>query len=126
MNNIESKKIYFEYFNTRKKWLINNANIWFNKMCINNQLTPKFAQSKNKTYSKPSKRSNIQYVKLRLQNEINYLYTKKNFLSLKLPSHPPAPTTRSVFLALYYIHTISISSHQLIIRLFTKVNFFLF
>ena len=84
MNSIDYKKIYFIYFNTRRKWLINNANIWFNKTCINNQLTPKFAQPKNKSYSKPSKRSNIQYVKLRLQNEINYLYTKKNFLSLKL------------------------------------------
>ena len=75
---------YYQYFNKKKKWLFNNANIWFNKTCLQLNLTPKFATIKNKPYSTPARITNWQYSKLRLRNEIKYLYTKKQYLSLQL------------------------------------------
>ena len=61
---------YYKYFNTKKKHLINNANIWFNKSCLHNKLTSKYAQIKNKPYSLASYKTNAQYSKLRIKNEI--------------------------------------------------------
>ena len=82
--NEKIKPTYYKYLNLKKKWLSNNANIWFNRTCINNDIIPKFARCKNKEYSHRSKTTNIQYSKLCLQNENKFLYKKKDFLSLQL------------------------------------------
>ena len=78
------KKDYYKYYNLRKKFLINNANIFFNQRCKTLHLLPNYAISKNKTYNKASELTNVQYGKLRLNNEINFLYRKKNYLYLQI------------------------------------------
>ena len=77
------KNNYYKYFNLRKKWLINNSNIWFNKTCLQRNIIPKFAILKNKTYSIPSRITKKQYSTLRLKNEIRYLYQKKQNLTFQ-------------------------------------------
>ena len=78
------KADYYKYYNLRKKILMNNANIFFNQQCKALKLIPKYAISKNKTYKKASVLTNNQYGKLRLNNEINFLYRKKNYLYLQI------------------------------------------
>ena len=79
-----NKHDYYTYYNLRRRFLINNPNIFFNQGCKNLQIIPKYATSKNKPYNKTSELTNIQYGILRINNEIDYLYRKKNFLSLQL------------------------------------------
>ena len=82
--NEKIRPTYYKYLNLKKKWLTTNANIWFNRTCINTNIIPNFARCKNKPYNFRSKMANIQYSKLRLQNENKFLYKKKDFLSLQL------------------------------------------
>ena len=51
---------------------------------MHNSVTPTFAEIKNKPYNYASYKTNEQYKKLRIKNEIRYLYRKKNFMSLQL------------------------------------------
>ena len=78
------KQQYYKYHNLRKKFLINNANIYFNRQCKQENLIPQYTRCKNKPYNKISKLSNQQYQSIRLNNEIKFLYKKKNYLSMKL------------------------------------------
>ena len=78
------KTIYYKYYNLKKKWINNNANIWYNKTCKDKNVTPKYAYSKNKTYNTRLKLASTHYEKLRLKNEINFLYKKKQHLNLLL------------------------------------------
>lgn len=78
------KQHYHTYQNLRRRYLINNANIYFNRKCQELHLIPKYARSKNKPYNNVSKKTNQQYESNRIANEISFLYKKKNFLSLKL------------------------------------------
>ena len=78
------KTIYYKYYNLKKKWINNNANIWYNKTCKDKKITPKYAYSKNKSYNTRSKLASTHYAKLRLKNEINFLYKKKQQLNLLL------------------------------------------
>ena len=81
------KRQYYAYLNLRKKYLINNANIFFNKKCQELRLTPKYARAKSKPYSKAARISNNNYQENRISNELKFLYKKKNYLSLKLYEH---------------------------------------
>ena len=83
-NHQDFKRNYYKYYNIKKKFLVNNANIYFNHICKTEQLIPKFALSKNISYSKPSRITNEQYTRNRINNELKYLYSKKQFMSLQL------------------------------------------
>ena len=83
-NNSEFRKHYYKYYNLKKKWLLNNGNIWFNKECKKNNIIPKYATIKNKAYSNPSWKSKKQYSLIRINNELKFLYFKKHNLALKL------------------------------------------
>ena len=78
------KKDYFQYLNLRRKYLNNNANIYFNLKCKQNKVTPKYAKSLNKVFNKSTKISKAQYEKTRINTEISFLYKKKNYLASKL------------------------------------------
>ena len=78
------KSQYYTYLNLRKKYLINNANIFFNKKCLEMQLVPKYAIAKNKSYNRASRISKNNYQVNRISNEVKYIYKKKNYLSLSL------------------------------------------
>ena len=91
MNDIENfnitknyRNVYYKYYNLKKKWLINNANIWFNRTCLQQNIIPNYAKSKNKPYNNISKQTNIQYSNIRMKNENQYLFRKKNFQNLQL------------------------------------------
>ena len=85
-NNFIQKQDYYKYLNLKKKWIITNANIWFNKACIQKNIIPQYAKSKNKPSNKVSDTgiSNKQYSKLRINNELKFLYKKKDCLSLQI------------------------------------------
>ena len=78
------KRDYFKYYNLKKKYLVNNANIFFNVKCKELNITPKYAKSKNKAYNNPGRHANKLYEKARIDNEIKFLYKKKNFLNSQL------------------------------------------
>ena len=75
---------YYKYLNLRKKFLINNANIYFNFKCKQLNLTPCYAKSKNHISNKSTKRLNERYEISRMNYELKFLHAKKNFLSLRL------------------------------------------
>ena len=78
------KTYYYKFYNTKKKWLQNNANIWFNRTCLQKNIIPKYAKIKNKPYNYAGYKTNQQYSTLRIKNENKFLYHKKNCLSLQL------------------------------------------
>ena len=78
---------YYKHYNLKKKWLNVNANIWFNRTCTKNNLIPHYAKSKNRPFNKASHITNQQYSKLRMCNELKFLYKKKDYLSLQLYNH---------------------------------------
>jgi hypothetical protein len=68
------------YKNTKRKLLMCNANIYFNKSCITYKIIPKYARINIKTlkYSKAAQLTETQVSELRIKNEINFLYKKKH------------------------------------------------
>ena len=36
--NGEFRNVYYKYYNLKKKWIKNNANIWYNKTCKEKKL----------------------------------------------------------------------------------------
>jgi hypothetical protein len=75
-----------QYKNTKRKLLICNANIYFNKSCLIHKIAPKYARINIKTsnYSKAAKQTETQTRTLRMKNEINFLYKKKFQLNKQL------------------------------------------
>jgi adenylate cyclase class IV len=71
--------------NTKLKLLNCKANIYFNRTCLHLNLTPKYAQTRINSHNKTF----VIYLedkihKLLLQNEIKFLYTKKQNLNRSL------------------------------------------
>ena len=86
INACQAKCIY-KYMNTKLKLLNCNANIYFNKKCLAENLTPKYALTKTKTNSHNRVRDlkatkNFQIT--RIKNEIKFWYTKKQHLNKSL------------------------------------------
>jgi hypothetical protein len=75
------------------KWklLRTNAHIWFNRMCQNKYIITKYAKLIIKVTSKAIKRTQRQATKLRINNEIKYLYARKhninNYITYTLTTH---------------------------------------
>jgi hypothetical protein len=70
-----------KYMNTKLKLLNCNANIYFNRTCLDLNLTPKYAQTRINSHNKTcAKHLEGKVHKLCLKNEIKFLYTKKQNL----------------------------------------------
>ena len=78
------KRDYYKYLNLRKKYLVNNANIYFNLECKRHNITPRYAILKNRVYNNSGRYSKRQYEKNRINNEIKFLQKKKQFLNIQL------------------------------------------
>jgi hypothetical protein len=74
-----------KYITTKRKLLNCNANI-FNKTCLKQNITPKYAQIHIKTAntSEAAKHTETQTRILRIKNEIKFLYKKKQHLNKQL------------------------------------------
>jgi hypothetical protein len=75
-----------KYKNIKRKLLTCNADIYFNKSCLEQKVTPKYANINIKTskYSEAAKRTETQTRILRIKNEIKMLYKKKTILNKTL------------------------------------------
>jgi hypothetical protein len=77
----------YKYTKTKLKLLNCNANIDFNKKCLEQNLTPKYAQRKMKVNSHNKTRdikAIEKFQKTRVKNAIKFWYTKKQYLNKKL------------------------------------------
>jgi hypothetical protein len=81
MNNIkfiasQAKQIY-RYKSLKTKILKCNANVFFNKQCLNKNLTPKYANIKVSNTSKAAYVTQKKVCITRIKDEIKFLYKKK-------------------------------------------------
>jgi hypothetical protein len=72
--------------NTRRKLLTANAAIWFNKICRIRQLQPSYMNIKFNGQRRQDKRTAAQAIRYRINQEIKYLYCKKQKLNKQLYS----------------------------------------
>ena len=69
---------------TKLELLTTNAAILFNKLCKTKQLTPKYFSIKNSRNNNQSKNTRLAAIKYRINQEIKFLYCKKQKLSERL------------------------------------------
>jgi hypothetical protein len=72
-------KSIYNYLNIKRKVLICNADIDFNKKCLIKKVTPKYAKVKFSGNSKPNKLTKSKAEVMRVKFEIKHLYKKNNF-----------------------------------------------
>ena len=70
--------------NTKLKLLKTNAAIWFNKVCKIKQLKPNYINVKINGQKLQDKRTTINAVRFRINQEIKFLYRKKQNLNQRL------------------------------------------
>ena len=66
--NCSHTRSIYKYMNCNRKLLHCNANIKFNKICLKEKLTPKYAYIKIKTNNEASKKTQIQAQTLCIKN----------------------------------------------------------
>jgi hypothetical protein len=74
----------FYCINTKRKLLRTNAHIWFNQTCQNRNIIPRYANITQRGTSNATKLTQRQAIKLRIKNEIKYLYIKKQNINNQL------------------------------------------
>jgi hypothetical protein len=75
--------------NTKIKLLNTNANIYFNRICLEQNITPQYAQVKIHSCNKSViKHIEPKITKIRIKNEIKFLYAKKQTLNETLYKIP--------------------------------------
>ena len=79
----QAKSIYL-YKRLRSKLLNCNANIAFNKQCLNKNITPKYADIKIPITSKAAHITKTKATTMRIRDEIKFLYKKKDSLNKAL------------------------------------------
>jgi hypothetical protein len=84
IRNVKQAQVVYNFNNTKEKLLKSTAAIWFNKICKNHQLTPKFIKIEINGNNKQSYNTKKLAVKYRLNQELELLYKKKQNLSEKL------------------------------------------
>jgi hypothetical protein len=82
-NSSQATSIY-HYKNLRLKILKCNANIQFNKQCLQHNITPKYARIKIPHTSHAAKFTQSKVTTIRLKDEIKFLYRQKDFLNKQL------------------------------------------
>jgi hypothetical protein len=81
IRNVKQAEVVYNFKNTKKKLLKTTASIWFNKICKNHQLTPKYIKIEVNGNNKQSYNTKKLAVKYRLNQELELLYKKKQNLS---------------------------------------------
>jgi len=72
----QQAKLNNNYKNTKLKLLKTNASVWFNKMCEVKQLKPNYVNVKINGQNPQDKRTTINAVRFRINQEIKLLYCK--------------------------------------------------
>ena len=82
--NAQQARLNNIYKNTKLKLLKVNAAIWFNKICRERQLKPKYISLKINGRKQQDIRTTTHAVKFRINQEIKFLYKKKQHLNQQL------------------------------------------
>jgi hypothetical protein len=80
----QQARIYNIYKNTKLKLLKSNAAIWFNKICRERHLKPKYINITINGRKQQDKRTTAHAVRYRINQEIKFLYKKKQHLNGQL------------------------------------------
>ena len=73
--------------NTKRKLYKTNEAIWYNKTCRQKRLTPKYINIRINGNNQQCQRTHKAAIHFRINQEIKYLYTKKQKLNDKLYKH---------------------------------------
>ena len=79
----QAKDVY-QYKNIKEKLHRTNAAIWYNKLCRQIQLTPKYIAIKVNGHNRQSQNTLKTAIKYRINQELKYLYIKKQELNEQL------------------------------------------
>jgi len=82
--NAKQAKLYNNFKNTKCKLLRTNAPIWFNKMCKIKQVKPGYIHIKINGRRQQDKKATNQAIRYRINQEIKFLYRKKQYINQKL------------------------------------------
>jgi hypothetical protein len=82
--NAQQARLNNTYKNTKLKLLKTNAAIWFNKICRDRQLKPKYISFKISGRKQKDKRTTTNAIRFRINQEIKFLYKKKQHLNQQL------------------------------------------
>jgi hypothetical protein len=74
------------YLNTKRKLLITNANIWFNKQALSRKVTPKYVKVKVSGICLQAIKTQKTAECIRIKNELKFRYKKKQNVNNKLYS----------------------------------------
>jgi hypothetical protein len=82
--NAKQARQLYNFKNTKSKLLRTNAAIWFNKMCRIRQLKPNYINTKINGQKQQERRTTAQAIRYRINQEIKFLYRKKQQLNKQL------------------------------------------
>jgi len=82
--NAKQAKLYNNFKNTKCKLLRTNAAIWFNNMCKIKQVKPGYIHIKINGRRQQDKKTTNQAIRYRINQEIKFLYRKKQHANQKL------------------------------------------
>jgi hypothetical protein len=82
--NAPQANTYYKYKNTKLKILKTNAAIWFNKVCRTKQIKPNYINVKINGKSQRDKKTTTNATKFRINQEVKFLYQKKQYLNQQL------------------------------------------
>ena len=82
--NAKQAKLYNNFKNTKCKLLRTNAAVWFNKMCKIKQVRPGYMHIKINGRRQQDKKTTNQTIRYRVNQEIKFLYRKKQHINQKL------------------------------------------
>ena len=105
----QARKIY-RYKNIKRKILKYCANLYFNKQCLKYDLVPKYTKIRVPHTSPAATYTQRKICKIRIKDEIEFLYTKKTkFNTILLQLHLQLEKTRKTNVTtVYYINIHSI------------------
>jgi hypothetical protein len=69
------------YMNTKLKLLKTNGAIWFNKICRNYHLQPKYISLKINGHTQQNRRTEANAIRFRINQDIRFQYKKKQHLN---------------------------------------------
>ena len=75
---------YKIYKNTKLKLLKTKAAVWFNKICRNNHLRPKYISLNINGHTQQVRRTEANAIRFRISQEIKFQYKKKQHLNQQL------------------------------------------
>ena len=80
----QQAKLAYQYKNTKRKLYKTKAAIWYNKTCRQKRLSPKYINTRINGNNQQCQRTHKAAILFRINQEIKYLYTKKQKLNEKL------------------------------------------